>query len=127
MALFSNSCARILLVFFVLIHANSFAAATKAHLITFGKWTTVQCFPNTGAEDDKPLTLKIRPLLVDARVKEFTLGPAHDVTDRLFVVRRAFRVNDSLPQESAVPPHWQWQPGGWILVDRATGHISLIN
>jgi hypothetical protein len=111
---------------FILIHANAIAAA-KPHIITFGKWTTVQWSPTTGAADDKPLTLKVRPLLVDAHVKEFTLGPAHDVTDRLFVVRRAFRVNDSLPQESAQPPHWQWQRGGWLLVDRITGHISTIN
>ncbi len=110
----------------LLIHSNSAAAATKPHLITFGKWTSVQWFPSPGAEEDKPQTLKVRPLLVDARVKEFTLGPPHDVTDRLFVVRRAFRVNDSLPQESALP-RWQWQPGGWLLVDRTTGHISPIN
>ncbi len=71
--------------------------------------------------------LKVRSLLVGARSKEFTLGPVHDITDRLFVVRRAFRVNDSLPQESATPPHWQWQRGGWLLVDRLTGHISAIN
>lgn len=105
------------------------AAATKPHVITFGKWTTVQWFPESGASaaDEKPLTLKVRPLLVDTRVKEFTLGPAHDVTDRLFVVRRVFRVNDSLPQELASPPHWEWQPGGWLLVDRTTGHVSLIN
>ena len=55
------------------------------------------------------------------------MAPAHDVTDRLFVMRRAFRVNDSLPQESASPPHWQWQRGGWLLVDRITGHISPVN
>jgi hypothetical protein len=36
-------------------------------------------------------------------------------------------VNDSLPQESTAPPHWQWQRGGWLLVDRVTGHISSIN
>jgi hypothetical protein len=73
-------------------------AATKPHTITFGKQTTVQWSPATvSSENDKPQTLKVRPLLVDARVKEFTLGPAHDVTDRLFVVRRAFRINDSLP------------------------------
>jgi len=71
--------------------------------------------------------LKVRPLLVDARVKEFTFGQAHDVTDRLFVVRRAFRVNDSLPQEAASPPRWEWQRGGWLLVDRTTGRISPIN
>src|SRR5208282_1249120 len=103
------------------------AAAAKPHTISFGKWTTVQWSPEVGTEDKKPLTLRVRPLLVDALIKEFTLGPAHDVTDRLFVVRRAFRVNDSLPQESTSQPHWQWQPGGWLLVDRSTGHISPIN
>jgi hypothetical protein len=104
-------------------------ATSKPHVIAFGKWTSVQWFLEAGsaAADDKPLTLKVRPLLVDTRVKEFTLGPAHDVTDRLFVVRRAFRVNDSLPQESTAPPHWQWQRGGWLLVDRVTGHVSPIN
>lgn len=102
-------------------------AVTKPHVITFGKWTSVQYSPNAAADDDKPLTLRVRPLLVDARVKEFTLGPPHDVTDRLFVVRRAFRINDSLPQEPASPPHWQWQPGGWLLVDRTTGHVSPLN
>jgi hypothetical protein len=45
----------------------------------------------------------------------------------LFVVRRAFRINDSLPQEPASPQHWQWQPGGWLLVDRTTGHVSPLN
>jgi hypothetical protein len=42
------------------------------------------------------------------------------------VVRRAFRVNDSLPGEPAVPSRWLWQRGGWLLVDRMTGHISAI-
>ncbi|MFZ1008856.1 MAG: hypothetical protein WAN65_18600 [Candidatus Sulfotelmatobacter sp.] len=109
-------------------------ATSKPHVITFGKWITVQWIPSFAgiSAEDKPsptpsLALKVRPLLVDARVKEFTLGQAHDVTDRLFVVRRAFRVNDSLPQESATPPHWQWQRGGWLLVDRVTGRISPIN
>ena len=111
----------------IVIQSGSAAAAPKPHIISLGKWITVQWFPGNGAADDKPLTLKVRPLLLDARVKEFTLGPAHDVTERLFVVRRAFRVNDSLPQESTSPPRWQWQRGGWLLVDRTTGHISSIN
>ena len=116
---------------------HSASAASKPHIITFGKWTTVPwssgmppaMSPTTGASvaDDKPLLLKVRPLLVDARIREFTLGPAHDITDRLFVVRRAFRVNDSLPQESGSPPHWLWQRGGWLLVDRTTAHISPLN
>lgn len=112
----------------VLIQASAHAA-TKPHIITFGKWTTVQWSPESsaGATNDKPLALKVRPLLVDARVKEFTLGPPHDVTDRLFAVRRAFRVNDSLPQESTSPPRWQWERGGWLLIDRTTGRITPIN
>lgn len=117
-----------LLLMLICSLASSVSAAPKPHIITFGKWTTIQWLPGTGAAaDDKPLTLKVRPLLVDAHVKEFTLGPAHDVTDRLFVIRRAFRVNDSLPEESATAPRWQWQRGGWLLVDRVTGHVSPIN
>jgi hypothetical protein len=121
-----QSSIQIALSLFLLIPASAIAA-TKPHIVTFGKWTTVQLSPSTNAADDKPVTLKVRPLLIDAHVKEFTLGPAHDVTDRLFVVRRAFRVNDSLPQESASPPHWLWQRGGWLLADRLTGHISPVN
>src|SRR6202167_371095 len=126
----SRSCARIALSFtLVVIFVSAALATSKPHTISFGKGTSVQWSPDAspGAADAKAFALKVRPLLVDARVKEFTLGPAHDVTDRLFVVRRAFRVNDSLPQESATLPHWQWQPGGWLLVDRTTGHISPLN
>ncbi len=99
-------------------------AAGKVHLIAFGKSTPVQWFAGFGAED-KPLTIKIRALIVDGRVKEYVLGAPHEVTERLFVVRRAFRVNDSLPQDSAA--RWQWQRGGWLLVDRLTGRVSAIN
>ena len=69
--------------------------------------------------------IKVRALVVDGRVKEYVLGAPHEVTDRLFVVRRVFRVNDSLPEDSG--PRWQWQRGGWLLVDRVTGHVSPIN
>lgn len=118
---------RTALLLIILIQSSSVAAAARPHIITFGRWITVQWIPDAGSADGKPLPLKVRPLLVDAHVKEFTLGPVHDLTDRLFVVRRAFRVNDSLPQESTTPPHWQWQRGGWLLVDQATGHISPLN
>src|SRR5512141_3135849 len=99
-------------------------AATKVHVITFGKWTAVQWAAGTGA-GEKAITIKIRALVVDGRVKEYVLGAPHEVTDRLFVVRRVFRVNDSLPEDSV--PRWQWQRGGWLLVDRLTGRISAIN
>jgi len=99
-------------------------ATARVHVITFGKWTAVQWFPGS-ATNDKAVTIKVRALVVDARVKEYVLGAPHEVTERLFVVRRAFRVNDSLPEDSG--PHWQWQRGGWLLVDRLTGRVSPIN
>ena len=108
-----------------LLWTNAAAAAGgKIHVITFGKWTSAQWFIGSGA-DDKALTIKIRALIVDGRVKEYALGAPHDVTERLFVVRCVFRVNDSLPEDSS--PRWQWQRGGWLLVDRLTGHVAPIN
>ena len=43
--------------------------------------------------DDKQVSIKIRALVVDARMREYVLGSPHEVTERLFVVRRVFRVN----------------------------------
>jgi len=54
------------------------------------------------------------------------LGAFHEITERLFVVRRAFRVNDTLPGDTATASGWVWQRGGWLLVDRSTGQISAI-
>jgi hypothetical protein len=98
------------------------AAATKVHVITFGKWMAVQCFAGTA---DEPLAIKVRALVVDGRVREYVVGATHDVTERLFVVRRAFRVNDGLPEDAG--PRWQWQRGGWLVVDRLTGRVAPIN
>ena len=102
------------------------AAATKPHVITFGKWVSAK-WPN--ASGQKLLDLKVRSLFVDARLKEYTTGIPHELTDRLFVARRAFRVNDSLPSDTASSHStlWQWQRGGWLLVDRLSGRISQLN
>jgi len=99
-------------------------AATKVHVIAFGKWTSVQWLPQDAA-GAKALTLKIRALVVDGRVKEYVIGSPHEVTDDQFAVRRVFRVNDSLSDETA--PRWVWQRGGWLLVNRSTGHVAPIN
>ncbi len=64
---------------------------------------------------------KVRPLLVDGRVKDWTTGDPHDVTDRSFAVRRALRINDALPADKT--EHWVWQRGPWLLVDRTAGHL----
>jgi hypothetical protein len=99
-------------------------AATKIHVIAFGKSTSVPWIAGPGAEGEKPQPIKVRALIVDGKVREYVLGSAHEITDRLFVVRRAFRVNDSLPEDAA--PRWQWQRGGWLTVDRLTGRVSAI-
>lgn len=98
------------------------AAVSKPHVIAFGKWISTK-WPN--ATGEKMCELKVRPLLVDTRLKEYTTGSPHELTDRLFVVRRAFRINDALPNENAA--RWQWQRGGWLLVDRLTGRVSQLN
>lgn len=95
-------------------------AASKPHVIVFGKWTVVK--PSSDLDQNRPDDLKIRPLYVDSRLKEFTFGIPHDVTEEVFVVRRIVRVNETLPQESTV--RWSWQRSGWLVVDRITGHIS---
>jgi hypothetical protein len=99
-------------------------AAPKPHVVSLGKWLPAKLF--IGPNEDKTLDIKVRPLLVDGRIREFTTGEPHDVTERLFVVRRAFRVNDWLPEDQKVP-RWRWQRGAWLLVDRQTGRISSVN
>jgi len=111
---------RIALGFFLIV--TSALAASKPHVITFGKWTAVKS--STGVDESRPDDLKVRPVYVDGRLKEFTFAIPHEVTERLFVVRRMVRVNDTLPQETASTPRWSWQRGGWLVVDRVTGHIS---
>jgi hypothetical protein len=98
--------------------------APKPHVISFGKSLSVKWY--VGTDEAKPLDLKIRPLYVDTRLKEYATGTPHDVTDHLFVVRRVFRLNDTLPEEAS-GPRWQWQRGGWLLVDRVTGRISQVS
>jgi hypothetical protein len=100
------------------------AAPRKPHVVALGAAKRVP-YSKAGdpggaapAEDG----LKIRPLVVDGAVKEWTTGNAHDVTDRSFVVRRVLRINDSLPGDQL--GHWVWQRGPWLLVDRTTGRIT---
>jgi len=72
-------------------------------------------------------SLKIRALLVDSALKEWTTGEVHDVTDRSFVIRRAIRLNDTLPGDKpSAGSRWVWQRGPWLMVDRVTGHIAAL-
>jgi hypothetical protein len=100
-------------------------AAPRGHVVSFGKNMPVKLF--IGPTEDKTMPMQVRPLYVDTKLKEFTTGDPHDVTDQLFVVRRAFRVNDSLPTDEKKLPKWMWQRGGWLLVNRASGRVAEIN
>jgi hypothetical protein len=111
----------------LLASAISAVAPPKVHTVNLGParkvpYTPPEATPDTKSED--ATTLRVRPLVVDGLQKEWTVGEVHDVTDRSFVIRRALRINDSLPAE---PPRWSWQPGPWLLVDRITGHIAALH
>ncbi|HWH61566.1 MAG TPA: hypothetical protein VN682_28340 [Terriglobales bacterium] len=108
---------------FAFLVTGTGSAASKPHAVGFGKWSEVKVL--VGDDESTPAEMKIRPLIVDGRVKEFTTGIAHDVTDRIFVVQRAYRLNDLLPQESG-SSRWRWQRGGWLLVDRTSGRVQAI-
>jgi hypothetical protein len=115
-----------LVVFFFVLpgFVEAHAAPRKAHMVVLG---AVKRVPYSKAGDPAGAAaaedaLKIRPLVVDGAIKEWTTGDAHDVTDRSFVVRRVLRLNDSLPGDKL--GHWVWQRGPWLLVDRVTGHAT---
>jgi hypothetical protein len=132
------------------------AAPRKAHVVVLGATRRV---PYSKAGDPAGAApgeteLKIRALLVDGVVKEWTTGDAHDVTDRSFVVRRVIKLNDALPGDKSGPSdkpatgdkliagvkpasaraastapvasHWVWQRGPWLLVDRQTGRVVAL-
>jgi hypothetical protein len=110
-------------------HFANAAAPAKVHSVTRGAVRKVPFTPPEAASRaGKPadaVTLKVRPLTVDGRQKEWTTGDAHDVTDRSFTIRRAMRLNDTLPGDATA--RWSWQPGPWLLVDRTTGHIVALH
>lgn len=101
-------------------------AAAKPHVVALGAVRKVPYSiagdPAGAASDEKEL--RVRPLVIDTKVKEWTTGEVHDVTDRSFAVRRAVRLNDALPSDKT--EHWVWQRGPWLLIDRATGHVTAL-
>jgi hypothetical protein len=105
------------------------AAPRKVHVVGLGAVKRVP-YSRTGDPAGAVVgeeSLKIRPLVVDGVVKEWTAGESHDVTDRTFVVRRAIRLNDQLPGEkSNGGNHWVWQRGPWLMVDRISSHVTAL-
>jgi len=106
---------------------HTLRAAAKPHVVFLGSAKSV---PYSIASDPAgalptEIKLRIRPLLVDGKVKEWTSGESHAITDRSFVVRRALRLNDSLPGDKT--EHWIWQRGPWIMVDRVKGSVTALH
>jgi len=100
------------------------ASKPKVHVISFGKSMAVKLF--LGPEEEHSAPIKVRALYVDTKQKEFVTGEVHEVTDRLFVVRRAYRLNNNLPEEESKAPNWVWERGGWLMVDRLTARVSQV-
>jgi len=98
----------------------------KVHTVALGPSKRVPysaAFDPAGAQPgDKEL--RVRPLLVDDKIKDWTTGEMHAVTERSFTVRRAIRLNDALPGEKG--DRWIWQRGPWLLVDRSNGHYTAL-
>ncbi|MGA2962604.1 MAG: hypothetical protein ABSD96_13085 [Candidatus Korobacteraceae bacterium] len=103
-----------LCMFLVLASLAGTALAAKPHVISFGKVLAVKLFIGPG--EDHTVSMNVRALMVDGNPKEFTTGESHAVTDRIFVVRRAFRVNDNLPADQGKVPHWVWQRAAYCGV-----------
>lgn len=99
-------------------------AEKKAHVISYGKPMAVKLF--LGPDEAQTMPMKVRALNVDGKVKEFVTGEAHEVTDRLFVVRRAYRLNNNLPEEEGKGASWVWERGGWLMVDRLTARVTQL-
>jgi hypothetical protein len=120
-----NSGMVYLCMLFVL-SAPAFAAA-KVHIVFLGGGKlvpySVKSDPAGASPEEKQL--RVRPLMVDDKVKEWTTGDAHAITDRTFVIRRALRLNDALPGDKG--EHWIWQRGPWLMVDRTKGSITALH
>lgn len=128
------------------------AAPRKTHSVVLGAIKRVS-YSKTGDPSGAATgedTLKVRALLVDGVLKEWTTGDAHDVTDRSFVVRRVIKLNNALPTDTPgplekvgldkanpdkaspdkatheKPTQWVWQRGPWLLVDRTTGRVTAL-
>jgi len=108
--------------FFLLLFTIVTAAAARQPVITFGKPLPVKRF--VGPAERSAIQIQVRPLYVNGKLREFTTGEPHEVTDRIFVVRHAYRLNDQLPEDAK--PSWRWQLGTWLIIDRQKGSIRKL-
>jgi hypothetical protein len=112
---------------FLLIPVSHSLAATKVHTVFLGTGKNVpySAIGDPAGALPAEKQLHVRPLRVDDKIREWTTGESHAITDRSFVVRRALRLNDSLPGDKA--EHWIWQRGPWLMIDRVKGSVTALH
>lgn len=117
----------LLLLLWPVVGTPLLLAVSKPHIVFLGSAKKVPYSiagdPAGALPDEKEL--RVRPLIVDGKLKEWTNGESHPVTDRTFVIRRALRLNDALPGDKT--EHWIWQRGPWLMVDRVKGSITALH
>lgn len=121
---------RFVLLSLLLLPCASLPAASKPKVHTVGLGAAKRvpytpAFATADSKDEDSTTLKVRPLIVDDKLKEWTVGEVHTISDRTFAVRRVLHINDALPNDPG--ERWIWQPASWILVDRSNGHITALH
>jgi len=97
---------------FIWLAIAPLSALHKPHVISFGRWQIVRRFADTSAPsmtypqslpladakvDTKGDAFKIRPLFVDAQLRENTTGLPHEITDRIFAVQHAIALTIAFP------------------------------
>ncbi len=106
------------------------APAPRYHSVALGGLRKVPYSREGDPEGAMPgeTELAVHPLVVDGRVKGWTTGERHDVTEQTFVVRSAVRINDSLPSDDGkkTGEHWVWQRGPWLLIERSSGRAEVL-
>jgi hypothetical protein len=101
-------------------------AALRAQRVAFGAPMTVALY--LGPDAAQSATIEVRPLYLRGNIERFTTGEPHDVDERYFVIRRAYRIDDApSPDPRAEGLHWQWQRGGWLWVDRRSARVRDLN
>src|SRR5438445_113467 len=86
---YNGQAMRFALFFLILVLlAGASEAAPRQHTVLLGKWRMVEARSETGAAQET----RVRELVIDGRLREYLTGPVHEVTERLFVVRRAYRM-----------------------------------
>jgi len=106
--------------------AGHASAKPKVHTVALGGAKRVPYSQATDPSGALPgdRELRVRPLIIDDKTRDWTTGEMHVITDRSFAIRRAMRLNDALPGDKG--EHWIWQRGPWLLVDRTTGHYTAL-